>query len=230
MLAPAAAVSLTCSYCDFEEVESISQLLLDKLSLASALRHPAQNSETKTIAIKNKMLSSLELDNVNAKDNYSYALIQGKLTTFVYQSKSTWSTASSILSKDTPEETLTKRTAWLSQTHFTQDEGYELARLIIRLLDKSNVYHCDKKDCTSAQCEFRLDVCPNPGCGMQYSRKWANKHSTACPHKVVPCDRCCGENVKRLQMAEHLSEHCGLRTVRCPLYDLGCKTGKDIEF
>lgn len=128
------------------------------------------------------------------------------------------------MAADSPDEILRKRTAWMAQTHFTPDEGNEIARLIIRVQDRNNVYHCDKAQC-GAECDFFLEMCGNEGCGMVYSRKWANKHSGVCLHKVLPCERECGENVKRMMMKEHLEQHCGLRIVRCPCYEFGCKAG-----
>lgn len=92
------------------------------------------------------------------------------------------------------------------------------------MLDRSNTYHCDQPHC-GEDCEFALQECRNAGCGKVFSRKWATKHDAVCPHKLLACERECGENVKRAHMREHLQLSCELRTVRCPCYDLGCKTG-----
>lgn len=227
LLAPAGKV-LTCSYCDFEEVERLAALLLDKLALASTLKHPAKNSEAKTVALKNRMIDALQLSTLsNSRETITYylSMIEGFLVTFVNQSKSTWSAASGMMSSESHEETLRKRTAWLSNTFFTNDEAHELARLIIRALDKTNAYHCDQVQC-GEKCEFYVCTCPNAGCATSYSRKWTSKHNEVCPHKIVPCERVCGENLKRLAMPEHLAEECGLRIVQCPCFDLGCETGE----
>lgn len=227
LLAPPNVV-LTCSYCDFEEVGCLSALLLDKLALASALKHPTQNSEARTVALKNKMIDALQLGALGKsrdKNTYYISMIEGFLTTFVNQSKSAWSSASGMMSSESHEDILRKRTAWLTNTYFTTDEAQELARLVIRVLDQTNAFHCDQPQC-GAKCEFFLETCPNAGCGVGYSRKWASQHDTVCPHKIVACERVCGENVKRLQMDQHLAHECGLRIVQCPCYDLGCETGK----
>lgn len=151
-------------------------------------------------------------------------IIEGKLATFVSQSQNLLSATSSLLAADSPEDILRKRTAWLSQTHFTPDEASETARLILRVLDRAHHFHCAVAQC-GEECEFYLERCGNEGCGKIYSRKWSAKHDSACPHKILPCERECGENAKRLLMKDHLDNLCGLRTVRCPCYDLGCKTG-----
>lgn len=229
LLAPPDLV-LTCSYCDFEEVGRLSALLLDKLALASALKHPTQNSEARTVVLKNRMIDALQLGALSKsreKITYYISMIEGFLTTFVNQSKSAWSAASGMMSAESHDETLRKRTAWLTNTYFTTDEAQELARLIIRVVDQTNVFHCDQAQC-GAKCEFFLETCPNAGCGVGYSRKWASLHDTVCPHKIVACERTCGENLKRLKMDEHLAHECGLRIVQCPCYDLGCETGKFI--
>jgi hypothetical protein len=156
-------------------------------------------------------------------------MIENRLNTFVNQSKSTLSSASSMMATDSAEETLRKRTAWVARTFFAPEEVYEVARLILRLLDRSNAYHCETAQC-GAECDFFVEMCGNEGCGMTYSRKWAQKHADMCPHKNLPCERECGENVKRMMMREHLAEYCVLRLVRCPCFDIGCKAGTSHTF
>ena len=48
----------TCSYCDLEEVARLADLLLEKLAEASAYRHPTKSSDVKSIALKNRMLTT----------------------------------------------------------------------------------------------------------------------------------------------------------------------------
>lgn len=228
LLAPAA--DLTCTFCDFEEVEKLSALLLDKLALASALKHPTKNSEAKTVALKNRMMTELGLDAPDTeKESYQYHIVESLLTTFVNQSKSALSSASSMMASESHEEILRKRTAWLSQSYFTLDEAHEIARMIIRVLDRDNVYHCDQKNCAE-ECDFFVETCPNMGCGMLYSRKWATKHDWVCPHKILPCERACGDNIKRVKMQEHLDDFCDLRFVKCPCHELGCDTGENSQW
>lgn len=221
--------TLTCSYCDYEEVERLSALLLDKLALASTLKHPTQNSEARTVVLKNKMIDALQLRPPSSSKElvYDITAIEILLTLFVNQSKNAWSSASGMLSSETHEDTLRKRTAWLSNTFFTNDEAHELARLVIRVLDNTNMFHCDQDGCGQS-CEFYIETCTNSGCGTCFSRKWALKHDAVCPHKIVPCDRECGENLKRLRMQEHLAVECELRIVQCPCFHLGCEVGKSI--
>jgi hypothetical protein len=62
---------LTCSYCDLEEVERLGALLLERLAQASAYKHPAKNSDVKTIALKGRMMAILDITNA-ATESYSY--------------------------------------------------------------------------------------------------------------------------------------------------------------
>jgi uncharacterized coiled-coil protein SlyX len=59
---------------------------------------------------------------------------------------------------------------------------------------------------------------------MIYSRKWRAQHDASCPFKMIACERACGEIVRRMRMGEHLNQSCGLRTVKCPLFEFGCIT------
>jgi len=219
LIAPAA--ELTCSYCDLQEVEKLSSLLLDKLCLSSALKHPSSNSRVKTIALKRSMMGLLDLSNPDA-ESYSYEMIETRMKALVSQSRSALSTASSMMASDTVEETHRKRTAWIMQNYFTTDEANEIARLILRVRDRSNLYHCEVKNC-GPECEFFMKICANEGCGCTFSRKWEKQHDDVCLHKIVSCERLCGENVKRMNMRSHMDEYCGLRGVHCPCFELGCK-------
>jgi hypothetical protein len=63
--------TLTCSYCDLDEVEALSALLLEKLCEASAAKHPTKSSDVNTIALKNAMLTALDIP--HCSDNYSFS-------------------------------------------------------------------------------------------------------------------------------------------------------------
>jgi hypothetical protein len=265
---------LTCSYCDLEEVEKLGALLLDRLSLASAIRYPSKNSNVKTIGLKNRMLVALGfLDTTGTVapasststssntstaagtgagagagastdatktrpgsvpalllptatiEQYSFGAVEDILNDFVNHCKNAWSTASSMLSADEPEETLRKRSIQIAQTLLPADEAAEIARLLIRAFDRANAFHCERAQC-GAECDFHVERCPSDGCSKDYSRKWAADHAAVCPHKIVPCHRFCGENLKRKDMPVHLHDLCGLRIVQCPLFEFGCKTGR----
>lgn len=80
MIAPEA--QLTCSYCDLEEVERLSALLLERLSQASAYKHPSKNSDLNTITLKSRMLTTLDVTNPNA-EQYSLRKYLGTVLSFV---------------------------------------------------------------------------------------------------------------------------------------------------
>mmetsp|Transcript_21054 Transcript_21054/g.35659 ORF Transcript_21054/g.35659 Transcript_21054/m.35659 type:complete len:462 (+) Transcript_21054:110-1495(+) len=213
---------LTCSYCDLQEIDKLSNLFLDKLSEASAVKHPARISEVKTVNLKKTFMEVLQLDDLNDKETYTYDGIEQRMQKLIESSKSNWSTASSMFTKDKPVEIVRKRMADLSQFYFTSDEAQEIARLVLRKLDRKNAFHCKEPAC-GEECPFFVVQCAYDGCGMHYSKKWSDVHEAGCPHKTVPCTRKCGLEVKRMDMCNHLEDECELRTVRCPLYDFGCK-------
>lgn len=62
---------LTCSYCDLEEVERLAGLLLERLSQASANKHPHKNSDLNTVHMKNAMLTTLNVAHPDT-ENYSF--------------------------------------------------------------------------------------------------------------------------------------------------------------
>lgn len=215
--------SLTCEHCDLQEVEKLSSMFLDKLSTASALKHPWKNSDVKTIQLKDKFVHAMGLQ--SDAGGYSFDIINNRVDAFVNQSKNAWSTASSMMGKENPQDILRRRTAELAQNYFSPDESSELARLVIRRFDNANLFHCDQVNCGKS-CLFAVTTCSNEGCSMQYSIKWADLHDVQCPHKLLECERSCGVDVKRMRMEEHLVHHCNLRVVQCPMFEFGCHTGK----
>ena len=63
--------SLTCDYCDLQEIDKISALFLDKLTIASINKHPRILTVQKMCQLKNEFLESLHLyDDSSALDNH----------------------------------------------------------------------------------------------------------------------------------------------------------------
>ena len=112
-------------------------------------------------------------------------------------------------------------------SYFRSDERDALVDVFIRKHDAAYHVHCKVPQCSSTgvPCPFSPATCPNDDCGVVYSLKWAVKHDSVCPHKVVECDRVCGETMKRKEMVNHLQNACALRPVQCPFSDLGCIAG-----
>lgn len=227
---------LTCSYCDLQEIELLYNLLLDKLSEASAYRYPTKSSNAKTIALKNKLLLLLlnkshdNADNTTSSSYHLSSIIIKLDQLFIKESKSSWSsTMSSLIAGESIANITQHRRIEISKFHFPVDEGNEICKLIIRKLDINNNYHCHDVNCNSL-CQFAYETCRNEGCNYLYSRKWRSRHDDECSHKQLSCPRECGEITKRMFMDNHLSKICSLRIVKCPLFEFGCQTGEITYF
>lgn len=223
----------TCSYCDLEEIDKLTSMLLEAAMTASLKLHPRIISIPKINAIKNDIIEALHLNN-SAEEISSIVKIYSAITLkaliedfFSRKGTSLWTMASSALSSgQTNFEHISKRTSDISQA-FSPSERTELARLIIRKYDYRFEFHCNEVNCKesgSGNCPFTTEVCPNADCGIIYSRKHGEKHDSICPHKVIDCDRLCGEKVVRRTMRSHLSNACELRPVTCPYAEVGCTT------
>ena len=81
---------------------------------------------------------------------------------------------------------------------------------------------CDMQDHV-AQCPFRVTKCTNDGCKKQIAFKDTQKHDSECKYKQIPCRNNCGSVFERKLEDEHFDE-CELQMIRCPYYEMGCKT------
>ena len=60
------------------------------------------------------------------------------------------------------------------------------------------------------------------GCSSVHSRKYHLDHDAICPHKIISCERNCGDTFPRRMTEAHMNTSCPLRPVSCPFADLGC--------
>lgn len=74
-----------------------------------------------------------------------------------------------------------------------------------------------------AQCPFRITKCTNDGCTKKIAFKDRQKHDGECRHKQISCRNNCGAIFERKFEDEHF-EDCELQLIRCPYYEMGCKT------
>jgi hypothetical protein len=215
--------ALTCDWCDLEEVESVANVLLHALAVASVRAHPRSLTEQKCNKIKTELVNFLSLrgNDLISSGLYGHAVVASRLEEFSKGTGSAWSTVSSLVASGSPIEILGRRTADISAAYFSLQERRVLAGIVIRKHDATFQHHCDKHGCGAA-CEFRIERCPHDGCGTVYSSKWAKEHDIVCPQKIIPCARSCGDSCLRRLMQKHLSFACPLRPSECPYKDLGC--------
>jgi len=215
--------ALTCDWCDLDEVENVSSVLLHALAVASVRAHPRNLTEQKCNKLKTELVNFLSLrgGDLISTGQYSHKVVASRLEEFSKGTGSAWSAVSSLVASGSPIEILGRRTADIAGAYFSHEERRVLAGLVIRKHDVTFQYHCDKPGCGAA-CEFRIEKCPHDGCGTVYSSKWAQEHDSVCPQKIIPCTRVCGDSCIRRLMQKHLSFACPLRPSECPYKDLGC--------
>jgi len=102
---------------------------------------------------------------------------------------------------------------------------------LLRKFDPGRQWHCglgfdgllpEQVEKHLLECTFRPVGCLNAGCHALFSARYADEHDAVCEHKVVACERGCGEQLCRFAMREHLDGSCGLKPVACPFLFVGC--------
>ncbi|KAJ6778608.1 NEUROFILAMENT HEAVY POLYPEPTIDE-LIKE [Salix koriyanagi] len=73
-------------------------------------------------------------------------------------------------------------------------------------------------------CGFRTMNCTNEGCSTVFCASHLEKHDSACPFKIIPCEQQCSENVMRRGMDRHCITVCRMKSVSCPFYAVGCQS------
>jgi hypothetical protein len=109
----------------------------------------------------------------------------------------------------------------IAEDFYSFDERKELARAIIRKYDVTHEFHCTNKFC-GKECPFAIQLCPNPGCGVRFSKKAWLEHEAKCPEKALTCPNQCGSSISRRKMMDHIREECLLRVIPCPYTKIGC--------
>lgn len=214
----------TCDHCDSQEVQQLSDQLLETLTQTSLHENPGEYSEVAT----NRLKSTLhELLGIASRGETFHDLAGAKSTidkffVSVLNAKSTWSKLSSIVGDDYLPEKLPARAVEVSSFSFPLEERREVARMLIRKYDTSFAHHCHKFNCGSA-CSFALTACPNLGCSEVLSAKYLGAHMEACQFTPLGCERGCGETVARKEMSCHLLLTCELRPAECPYASIGCQ-------
>ena len=198
---------LPCDHCDVGETDKVAQMLLEKLARASIMRHPRVLTAQSMNMLKNDFLQCVLNPPGNVYGNgsrrghffgdYSYEATSRMADDFCNGCAGIASFASSTL-VDNPQGELNKRMDLLVKRYFLPLEARELAKLLLRRLDSEYRYHCDVVGCGD-DCVFAPETCPHLDCSVSYSRKSAAMHDTACPHKVLDCERGCGHRGKRTQ-------------------------------
>ncbi|KAG5252933.1 hypothetical protein OIU76_021211 [Salix suchowensis] len=111
------------------------------------------------------------------------------------------------------------------------DRREAVAQILVKNVDLKNIFHCDKKSNTAKElaehvvnCGFRTMNCTNEGCSTVFCASHLEKHDSACPFKIIPCEQQCSENILRREMDRHCITVCRMKIVSCPFYAVGCQS------
>lgn len=111
------------------------------------------------------------------------------------------------------------------------DRREAVAQILVKNVDFKNIFHCDKKFNTAEElvehvvnCGFRTMNCSNEGCSTVFCASHLEKHDSACPFKIIPCEQQCSENIMRREMDRHCITVCPMKIVSCPFYAVGCQS------
>ncbi|KAF9664810.1 hypothetical protein SADUNF_Sadunf16G0056800 [Salix dunnii] len=111
------------------------------------------------------------------------------------------------------------------------DRREAVAQILVKNVDFKNIFHCDKKFNTAEElaehvvnCGFRTMNCTNEGCSTVFCASHLEKHDSACPFKIIPCEQQCSENIMRREMDRHCITVCRMKIVSCPFYAVGCQS------
>lgn len=179
--------AFSCDWCDLQETEKLTQLLLDKLAEASLVKYPTINPWN-VFRLKNSMIEAIGLMTVGEEQAwYEYNTIVQRLNGFV---KSMSIGMMRAMFGSEVKDSIDNRKIFLS-TYFTPYERTELSKLTIRMFDQRFDYHCNRYNCSdvgagpsSIRCLFIHETCPNGICGFRASHKQQIVHAEQCIHKV----------------------------------------------
>eukprot|EP01033_Poteriospumella_lacustris_P012154 gene12154-8696_t len=152
------------------------------------------------------------------------------LDSFISSCRTTLAMASSVFRSGDAADNFTQRQQDVAR-YFAMEERVEWAKLVLRKHDVEYNFHCSVRNC-GPSCIFAVESCPNVGCCVYFSRKWAEAHDAVCPEKILGCPRTCGECLQRKRMDMHLRDDCILRPITCTYHSVGCKHDlvfKDLE-
>ena len=230
-------ISNKCDYCDSNVVNTLSNAMLDALSLATLFAYGLNNNirDVKALPLKSKLIDTLDIGNNCDPDDPVVGInkVKDRLVSFAEMSVSKPGQLMHMLNPDGVDQNLTgampERRKLIASNYLTEQERINLARLLIKDVDRySYKMHCNIDSCScnnddeEQACEFRLVPCPNLGCGATFSFKHQAEHDEECGYKPLPCPNGCGMEIPRNGVHVHVRDKCSLRAAECPLASFGC--------
>lgn len=231
-----------CDFCDSKAVTTLSDAMIDALSLASLFKYgpadPEKITDAQVLPLKSKLIDTLCIGSNGAADIDN---VKERLVNFAETSVGKPGPLMHLLIPDVDQniQTIQPLRKKAITKYFTEKERLALARLLIKDIDREAFeLHCNKETCASTlymspsrsnhgskeeeSCQFQYIECPNHKCQMQISKKYAEEHDEECGYKLLPCPSGCGMDVTRHDMHVHVTTRCNLRQAECPLSIVGC--------
>ena len=178
--------TFSCDWCDLQETENLSELMLQKLTEASLVKYPSAMGPWNISRLKNALIEAIGLMSLGEEQLwYDFNTIVQRLN--VYVKNINKGMRQTIFGSD-GKDSVVNRKIFLS-TYFTEYERIELSKLTIRMFDQRFEYHCSRNNCSDVDpssnlCIFFHETCPNGICGLRASRKQLMVHADQCIHKV----------------------------------------------
>ncbi|KAB5519575.1 hypothetical protein DKX38_023894 [Salix brachista] len=211
-----------CELYDTEIVRKLAQAFLPGLSTACV-------NNTTGDMFRNPESVVLEGDLVS---DHPYDIISNMVDDFASLKLNLFSRVSGWLLSEKREDKIDDFVQEMEISGFwLLDRREAVAQILVKNVDLKNIFHCDKKFNTAEElaehvvnCGFRTMNCTNEGCSIVFCASHLEKHDSACPFKIIPCEQQCSENVMRREMDRHCITVCRMKSVSCPFYTVGCQS------
>jgi hypothetical protein len=212
-----------CDHCDSAMIDRIKKVILESLAEVALVNDVSLNDVPGMTKLKNRLILELNLQSVELEENLpSISRVIKTLKEFPQKTKSNWGNIFGPSNTDVADRMGEKAFSIYKAQICTDGELTSIASVVVRKFDNDFEFHCNKSRCGD-KCVWYAVHCPHIGCDVKVSRAHARRHDDVCPHKVLECERKCGDSMPRRLLPHHLDSVCGNREVSCPFLELGCQ-------
>ncbi|GMY14343.1 TNF receptor-associated factor family protein DDB_G0290965 [Fagus crenata] len=174
----------------------------------------------------------LEGDSEIEVSNHPYDIISNFVDDFASSKRNLFSRVSRWLLSEKREDKIEDFVQEMEINGFWLLDGRGvIAETLLKNVDFKNAFHCNMKFNSAEElaehvchCSFRSLTCKNEGCNARFCASHLEKHDSACPFKIIPCEQKCLDNIMRREMDKHCITVCRMKLVNCPFYAVGCQS------
>ncbi|XP_071724851.1 uncharacterized protein [Rutidosis leptorrhynchoides] len=164
--------------------------------------------------------------------DHPYDILSDFVDDFASLKRNLFSRVSGWLLSDKREDKIDDVVQEMERNGFwLMDKREAIARLLLKNVDFKEEFHCSMKFNSKEEvaehvlsCGFRPLNCMNEGCNAIFCASQLEKHDSACPFKIIPCEQNCSESLMRREMDKHCITVCPMKLVNCPFYAVGCES------